>query len=104
MDILLGIGPWLLHEKNQLITVKNYEEKGLAYIFDEIITWTKKECSILFELTRKSIRGYDFLTNSIFACAVSLFVRIPPHSLLLHPVTYLENQPKLIFFSLGMGN
>lgn len=43
-----------------------YDEKGLEYFFDKIIEWIKSDCSLLLDLTHKSVRGFDFLTNSVF--------------------------------------
>ena len=58
-----------------MINNKTYEEHGLAFILDKVISWIQSECSLLLELTHKSVRGFDFLTNSVFKGVVDLMVR-----------------------------
>merc|ERR1712137_100640 len=57
-----------------IVHSKVYEEKGLQAIYDQILQWIASDCQLLLELTHKSVRGFDFLTHSIFASLARLMI------------------------------
>ena len=57
------------------MTGNTIEKEGPKIIYDKIIKWIKEECFHLFEVVR-SVKGFDFLSNSIFSAFLS-------HSVLL---------------------
>ena len=45
----------------------------MDFIFSKVLEWAKRECQFLLALTNK-VRGFDFLSNSVFVSVVQLMV------------------------------
>eukprot|EP01102_Stenamoeba_stenopodia_P000504 TRINITY_DN10491_c0_g1_i1.p1 TRINITY_DN10491_c0_g1~~TRINITY_DN10491_c0_g1_i1.p1 ORF type:complete len:777 (-),score=153.84 TRINITY_DN10491_c0_g1_i1:104-2434(-) len=70
---------------DKIVTVEKLEAGGnrgscggLPNIYNEIVQFVAKECTILLQLTNKAIRGFNFLVNSVWAEATSQLISKVP--------------------------